>query len=99
MQNLSHNNAQGDDQDSGNDQDKSRQKNTLQRDIIMAESDFKKYNNEKMQLDAEIRQLKKDEAHLKVNLQDRQERLNKVAYELTQAETTLKGLKKKLNLL
>lgn len=99
MQNLSHNSVQGGGQDGGDDQDKSRQKNTLQRDIIMTEADFKKYHNEKVQLEAEIRALKKDEAHIKINLQEKQARLGKVDYELTQAETVLKGLKKKMNLL
>lgn len=94
---MQNNKNDGDNQDDK--QDKSRQINTIQRDMIMAEDDFKKYNNEKIQLESEIRALKKEEAHLKINLQDKQGRLSKVEYELTQAEAILKNLKKKLNLL
>jgi hypothetical protein len=81
------------------DQDKARQKNTIQRDMIMMESDLRKFTNEKNALDMDIRQLKKDEAHIKINLREKTARLGKVEFELMQLDTTLKGLKKKLNLI
>lgn len=96
MQNLSHNN---DDDSQVDEQDKSRQKSALQRDMIMAETDFNKYNNEKVQLEAEIRALKKEEARLKVDLQEKQTRLSRVENELMQLDGSLKSLKKKLNLI
>ncbi|HCP08736.1 MAG TPA: hypothetical protein DIT25_03000 [Candidatus Moranbacteria bacterium] len=96
MQNFSHNsNSQADDQAA--DQDKSRQKNTIQRDMIMLESDLRKLTSEKIALDSEIRSLKKDDAHIKISLKEKQTRLGKVDYELIQMDANMKNLKKKLN--
>lgn len=94
---MQNNNNDGDSQDDK--RDKSRQKNDIQREIIMQEADMSKVMNEKVQLEAEIRAIKKEEAHLKINLQDKQGRLSKIEYELTQAEVILKNLKRKMNLL
>jgi chromosome segregation ATPase len=94
MQNFS-----SDDAGQADAQDKSRQKTNIQREMIMVESDYRKLANEKANLDMEVRQLKKDESHIKMSLQEKQTRLGKVEYELLQLDTTLKSLKKKLNLL
>lgn len=97
MQNFSHNSSQiGNDQSVS--QDKARQRNEIQRDIIMAESDLRKVTNEKNALDVEIRELKKDEDRIRMNMQDRKSRLTKVEYELTQIDVKIKSLKRKLNL-
>ena len=100
MQNFVHNSGgqQGDDQDKNDKQDKARRRNDIQREIIMTESDLKKVAGEKTALDAEIRALKKDEDHIRMNLQDRKAKLIKVEYELTQIDAKVKDLKKKLNL-
>jgi len=99
MQNFSNDNAGQDDTGQSNVQDKARQKNNIQRETIMVESDYRKLASEKASLDMEIRQLKKDEAHIKINLQEKQTRLGKLEFELLQMDTNLKSLKKKLNLL
>jgi len=97
MQNSSNNGAQADNEKQAHDAEKGRQRNTIQRDMIMVESDYKKYANEKNTLDMEIRALKKDEAQIKISLHEKQERLSKAEYELVQLDVALKGLKKKLN--
>ena len=99
MQNFSHNSNKCDDQSDTDKQDKSRQKNDIQREMVMQESDMRRVINEKNQLEAEISAFKKEEAHIKMNMQEKQERLNKVDFELSQFEATMKGLKKKLNLI
>ncbi|MFA6382973.1 MAG: hypothetical protein WCX17_00945 [Parcubacteria group bacterium] len=99
MQNFSNDDASQDDDGKATAQDKARRKSEIQRETIMIESDYRKLANEKASLDMEIRQLKKDEAHIKINLQEKQARLGKVEFELLQLDTNLKSLKKKLNLL
>ena len=80
-----------------NDEDKKREKNNTQREIIMVDADFKKFNNEKIRLESELRSLKKDESRIKVEMQDRQLRLGKVSQEVMQLEARQRALKKKLN--
>ena len=78
--------------------DKSRQRNELQRDIIMLEADKGKKNAQKMQLDAEIRECKKAQDRASMELQDKQSKLQEVEREAATIEVSIKDLKKKLNL-
>lgn len=92
-QNLSQN---SDDQSGQTDQDKSRSRNDIQREIVMQESDLRKKQAEKVRFEAEIRALKKDEARIRVALQEKQEKFSKMDYEILQMENAIKSLKKKL---
>lgn len=85
-------------QPSQNSADKSRQRNELQRNIIMLESDKGKKNAQKMQLDAEIREAKKDRERAEVELQAKQLQLQKVEQEMATLNASAKGLQKKLNM-
>ena len=78
------------------DQDKSRSRNDIQREIVMQESDLHKKQAEKVRFEAEIRALKKDEARVRVALQEKQEIFSKMGYEILQMENAIKSLKKKL---
>jgi len=92
-QNFSHN---SDDQGGQADQDKSRSRNDIQREIVMQESDLHKKQAEKVRFEAEIRALKKDEARVRVAIQEKQEIYSKMGYEILQMENAIKSLKKKL---
>ena len=81
----------------GADPDKTRQKNNLQREIMMKEMDYKKIFSEKIKLDAEVRKLKNDEAHIKVGLQERQTRLMKLEQDIARSDAELHELRKKFN--
>lgn len=78
------------------DQDKSRSRADIQREIVMQESDLHKKMAEKVRFEAEIRALKKDEARIRVALQEKQEIFSKMGYEILQMENGIKALKKKL---
>lgn len=78
------------------DQDKSRSRADIQREIVMQESDLHKKLAEKVRFEAEIRALKKDEARVRVALQEKQEIFSKIGYEILQMENAIKALKKKL---
>lgn len=80
-------------------QDVQRQKNALQQEIIIHESDLGKIKKEKIQLEAEFRHLKKDKERTEVIMREIQARLNKTEEEGRLAEEFVKGLKRKLNLL
>ena len=80
-------------------QDKSRKRNELQRDITIMESDFKKKTNEKVLIESEIRSLKKDEARIRVEIQERQTKLNRVDQDVMQMDSEVRALRKKLNLI
>lgn len=92
-QNFSQN---SDDQSGQADQDKSRSRNDIQREIVMQESDLHKKMAEKVRFEAEIRALKKDEARVRVAIQEKQEKYSKMGYEILQMENSIKSLKKKL---
>lgn len=77
--------------------DKARQKNTLQRDIMMKEIDYKRKVNEKIHLEAEIRALKNEEAHIRVSLQEKQNRLSRLEQDNGKMENELSVLRKKMN--
>ena len=79
--------------------DKSRQRNELQRDIIMLEADKGKKNAQKMQLDAEIRECKKAQDRAEMEFQAKQLQLKKIEQEITTLDVSIKGLKKKLNVI
>ena len=80
-------------------QDKSRKRNELQRDITIMESDFRKKTNEKVLIESEIRSLKKDEARIRVEIQDHQTKLNRVDQDVMQMDSEVRALRKKLNLI
>jgi septal ring factor EnvC (AmiA/AmiB activator) len=80
----------------GSDQDKSRSRADIQREIVMQESDLHKKQAEKVRFEAEIRALKKDEARIRVALQEKQEKFSKMGYDILQMENAIKALKKKL---
>ncbi len=95
-QNFSQN---SDDQSGQADQDKSRSRNDIQREIVMQESDLRKKLAEKTQLEMEIRALKKENARLKATMQEKQIHLEKIDQDIFQMDAELKSIKKKLNLL
>lgn len=78
--------------------DKSRQRNELQRNIIMLESDKGKMNTQKIKLVAEIRECDKDQERAKLELQSKQAKLEEVDGRIATMDTSIKDLKKKLNL-
>jgi septal ring factor EnvC (AmiA/AmiB activator) len=80
-------------------QDKLRQRNDLQREMIMKEGDYKKILNQKIKLEAEIRGQEKDEERIKVAVQAKKKQIEKIDQEIRMVEAELKNLKKKMNLI
>jgi chromosome segregation ATPase len=78
--------------------DKSRQRNELQRNIIMLEADKGKMNMQKIKLVAEIRECDKDRERAKLELQTKQVKLEEVDGKIATIDASIKDLKKKLNL-
>ena len=91
------NSRTGDDQ--GAAQSKSIQRNELQREIVMQESDWHKKEAEKIMVVSEIRALKKEQDRLKVEMQARQTKLQRLEQEVSMMDMSIKDLKKKLNLI
>ncbi len=79
-------------------QDKTRQKNEIQRQIVMQEADYKKRLNEKIQIESEMRDLKRKEDQIRAGIQEKQSRLSRLEQEILVSDTALKNLRKKLNL-
>jgi len=99
---MNNQNFQSDDASGGTadqDKDRARHRSAIQREMIMQEADLRRSVNEKAKLEVEIRQLKNDEAHIKISLQEREARLNRLAQDISRAEAEMKELKKKLNVL
>lgn len=81
------------------DDDKKRQQHTIEMQMVILESDNRKFINEKNMLDAEIRKLSMDIERLRVQLDEKRKSYEKVSYQATQNEEELKRLKKKLGTL
>ena len=80
-------------------QDIARQRNELQREIVMADSELRKIVAQKTTLESEIRQLKKQQERIDVDIQQKQNDLKKKEFEITQMEAQIAGVHKKINLL
>lgn len=80
-------------------QDIARQRNELQREIVMTDSELRKIIAEKTNLESEIRQLKKQQERIEVDIQQKQLEFKKEDFEITQLEAKIAGLHKKINLL
>ncbi len=81
-----------------NAQDKVRQKNEIQRQIIMQEADYKKRLNEKVQIESEMRDLKRKDDQIQASILEKRTRLARLEQEIIVSDTELKNLRKKLSL-
>lgn len=78
-------------------EEKKKQKHSIEMQVVILESDQRKVVAEKNMLEAELRKLKMDEERLRIVLEGKKERMQKVTYEISQNEEELKRLRKKLN--
>lgn len=77
-------------------EDKKRQLNALNMQLSILDSDQKKFSAEKNMLDAEIRKIKMDSERLRIDLSEKQKRLETVTFQFSQNEDEIKRLKRKL---
>ena len=80
-------------------QDKTRKRNALQRNIIMLESDLRKKTVQKELVFSELRRLKKEESEIRMNQQLKQEEMKKLEDDIRMMEMEISSTKKKINLL
>jgi len=80
-------------------EEKKRQKNSIQMEMVILESDGKKIIGEKSTLEMEIRRLRQDMERLRIDLDQKQERYDKINFEISQNEEGVKRLRKRLNFL
>jgi len=81
------------------DDQKRKKRRDLQMEVIMQESDLNKVVADKTRLEMEIRQLRKDMDRARINLQEKQQRLGKVQFDMMQKEEEIHKNKKKMNTL
>jgi chromosome segregation ATPase len=81
------------------DEDKKKQKNSIQMEIIMLESEMSKSVREKNELEAQIRKLKYDEERLRVELDVKNKKFQVAFQKIAGSEEEIRRLKKRLNLL
>ncbi|HRY82834.1 MAG TPA: hypothetical protein P5232_04005 [Candidatus Moranbacteria bacterium] len=81
------------------DEDKGRQKNAINMQLSILDTDQRKFVAEKNMLDAEIRKLKMDSERLRIDLNEKEKRFSTVNFQFSQNEEEIKGLKRKLALL
>lgn len=80
-------------------QDTAAQKNRIQSELIILESDYRKNEREKGELAMEIRRLKKEKTQIEIYLEEKEKGIKKLESEQAMVEGEMKNLKKKLNLL
>ena len=81
------------------DEDKKRQRNSIQMQMIMLESDNRKLVSQKNMLDAELRKLRIDQERIRVDHDQKKKEFDVIVYKISQGEEDLKRIKKKLNIL
>lgn len=79
-------------------EDKKKQRRTIQTEIIILESDKRKIINEKNRLEAEMRNLKMDGDRIRMSLEDKRRQFEKTSAQIIQFETEEKRLKRRLNM-
>ncbi len=65
--------------------------------LLILDSDARKFSNEKNSLDAEMRKLKQDGERVKISLDEKKRRYETVIREISSREEETRRLKKKLN--
>ena|GEM_PF-5065842 len=80
-------------------EEKKAKRHALEMEIIILESDGKRFLAEENSLEAEIRKLGVDAERLRITLDEKKKRFEKLKRELFQKEDEVKRLKKKINLL
>ncbi|HAI74249.1 MAG TPA: hypothetical protein DCS28_02555 [Candidatus Moranbacteria bacterium] len=83
--------------DTQNDGEKDRQKRRIQMELLILDSDARKFSNEKISLDAEMRKLKQDEERIRISLDEKKRRYETVTREILSKDEETRRLKKKLN--
>jgi len=86
-------------QDFSEEEERKKQRRNIQMEMIMIESDLRKFAKEKSLLEAEIRKLKQDGERIRVILDEKRKRFDYVSQEVAIKEEDLKKERKKLNLL
>ena len=81
------------------DNEKKRKRNSLQMEIIMLESESKKFVAEKNSLDAELRKLRIEGERLRIAMDEKKKRFDWVSQEILGRETEIRNIRKKINLL
>jgi predicted nucleic acid-binding Zn-ribbon protein len=85
--------------DQNRQQDASRQRNELQRELIMIDSDLRGVEKKKTELEAEVRKLKKTQSQIAVDVQLKQAEAKKLEFEVMQLEAKIREVRKKINAL
>lgn len=80
-------------------QDKTKQRNDLQRDMIMKGADYKKIETKKLVLLAEIRRMESEEKRMDLEIGKKKGEIEKIDQEARMVEIELKNIKKKMNLI
>ncbi|MDR3558813.1 MAG: hypothetical protein P4L62_02220 [Candidatus Pacebacteria bacterium] len=81
------------------DEDKKRQRSSIQMQMIMLESDNRKLVSQKNMLDAELRKLRMDQERIRVDHDQKKKEFDVLIYKIGQGEEELKRMRKKINLL
>lgn len=80
-------------------EDRKRKRHSLESDLVMLESEGRKFLSEKNNLNAEIRKLMMDQERLRMNLDKKKKSVEKIDYQLRQNEEEISRTKKKINVL
>jgi len=80
-------------------QDKTRQRNDMQREMIMKDGDYKKILSGKINLEAEIRSLRKEGDRIKMEIQVKEKTIQGIDQKAMMMANEIKTLKKKMNTL
>lgn len=81
------------------DEDKKKKRHSVQMEIIMLESDLKKFYEQKAELDAEIRKITYEEEKLRIIKEEKKGLFEKIKFDISQNEADIKRFKKQLNLI
>jgi hypothetical protein len=80
-------------------EDKNKKRHSIQMEMVILESDQRKFLAEKNNLEVEMRKIKMDMERLRVDLDQKSQRYEKISWQIAQGEEEIKKFKKKLNLL
>ena len=91
--------SSGQNDDDSQKEDKSRQRHAMERDNIILESDLRRLNAKRNEMEAEIRDLQKQKQRLEMNIQEKESELKRILSQVNDIQNQEDRLKKKMNTL
>ncbi len=82
-----------------NEEEKKRKQRSVQMEVVILESDLRKFTREKDVLEAEMRKIRQDQERLRIEADEKRKKFDRIVQDIATKEIEIKKLKKSLYLI